>query len=173
MVQFCMEGSEGCLQESIRLVPVKLGQTGIRIGLPEGFSRMEEERQRSRYPRAGRPETILENGGSVQVTAQLLGIQVEASAIRQAAEKIRQLAGELFPQYQVSPVYLCGEGKIPTGWFRMKMEDIGSGHIKALCTTGKGLVLVTFTYPLEESVKWASVIRRSFSTWEEEDGEDQ
>lgn len=55
----------------------------------------------------------------------------------------------------------------------MKMEDIGSGHIKALCTAGKGLVLVTFTYPLEESVKWASVIRRSFSTWEEEDGEDQ
>ena len=109
MVQFCMEGSEGCLQESIRLVPVKLGQTGIRIGLPEGFSRMEEERQRSRYPRAGRPETILENGGSVQVTAQLLGLQVEASAIRQAAEEIRQLAGELFPQYQVSPVYLCGE----------------------------------------------------------------
>lgn len=68
---------------------------------------MEEDRQHRYYPRKGRPEIILENGSGVQITAQPLNQKVESARIRFAAEEVCLLTKEMFPRYEISPVYLC------------------------------------------------------------------
>lgn len=177
MKQFCMEESEGCSQDRIRFIPVSLDRIGLQLELPEGFYRMEEDRQHRYYPRKGRPDMILENGGGVQITAQSLSQKIEPTQTRSAAEEMCRLTKELFPRYKVSPVYLCGEGNIPAGWFQMEMADMGTEHIKALGAAKEWMVLLTFTYPVRESMKWRSIIRYSFKTLKEggdlTDGKDQ
>ena len=167
MEQFCMEESEGCTQESIRFIPMSLDGIGLVLELPEGFYQMEEDRQHRYYPRKGRPEIILENGSGVQITAQPLNQKVESARIRFAAEEVCLLTKEMFPRYEISPVYLCREGKLPTGWFQMEMTDIKAEHIKALSTVKECLVLLTFTYPARASAKWRSIVRQSFRTFRE------
>lgn len=168
MKQFCMEGSEGCSQDGIRFIPVSLDRTGLQLELPEGFYRMEEDRQHRYYPRKGRPDTILENGGGVQITAQSFNQKIEPAQTRPAVEEMRRMTKEMFPRCNVSPVYLCREGNIPTGWFQMEMADMGTEHIKALGAAKEWMVLLTFTYPVRESIKWRSITRYSFKTLKED-----
>lgn len=153
------------IEDSIRFVPVYLEPVGIWMELPEGFLAMEEDRRRRRYPRKGRPGMILENDSGVQITAQLLEEKAKAGRIYPAAEQLRLLTRELFPRYETSPVYLCEEGMLPIGWFRMEMPDMEAGHIKALSVVKEGMPMLTFTYPMKEAVKWECVIRQSFGTW--------
>lgn len=177
MAQFCMEGSEGCSQDGIRFIPVSLDGTGLQLDLPEGFFRMEEDRQYSYYPRRGRPGMILENGCGVQATAQLLKQEMGPAQTRSAVEEVCRMTKEMFPAYRISPVYLCREGAFPTGWFQMEMADTGREHIKALSAAKEGMALLTFTYPASEAMKWRSIIRQSFRTLKESgdstDGTDQ
>lgn len=93
--------------------------------------------------------------------------KVESARIRFAAEEVCLLTKEMFPRYEISPVYLCREGKLPTGWFQMEMTDIKAEHIKALSTVKERLVLLTFTYPARASAKWRSIVRQSFRTFRE------
>ena len=167
MRQFCVEESEGCMQDNILFTPMDLGQTGLVLELPEGFSQMEEEKQFRRYPWKGRPEFILENCSGVQVTAQDTGQKMETVQIRSAAEAVCRMTRELFPRYKLSPVYLGGESRYPVGWFRMEMPEIEIEHIKALSMAKEHMILLTFTYPDRESVKWRSIIRESFRTLKE------
>ncbi|MDD6626870.1 MAG: hypothetical protein PUF03_01305 [Lachnospiraceae bacterium] len=51
------------------------------------------------------------------------------------------------------------------GWFQMEMTDRESEHIKAVSVVEEHMLLVTFTYPVEQSLKWRSIIRYSFGTW--------
>lgn len=167
MEQFCMEESEGCSQENIRFVLLKPDKLGLQLELPEGFYPMPEDRQSRYYPRKGRPELILENNCGVQITMQLLKQQIKPDQIRSAAEELCLLTEELFPKYRLSPVYLCEEGKLPAGWFLMEMTDMGKEHIKAVSTVREEMILLTFTYPVKESIKWRSIIRQSFRTLDE------
>ncbi|MDE6364003.1 MAG: hypothetical protein K2L86_07020 [Lachnospiraceae bacterium] len=128
---------------------------------------MEEEKQIRCYPWKGRPEFILENCSGVQVTAQETGQKMENVQMRSAAEAVCSMTRELFPRYKFSPVYLCGEGSLPVGWFRMELPETGTEHIKALSMIKEQMILLTFTYPDRESVKWRSIIRESFRTLKE------
>lgn len=120
---------------------------------------------------------ILENNSGVQITAQSLKQEMKSDQTRSAVEELCLMTKELFPEYRISPVYLCGEGKLPTGWFQMEMTDMGTEHIKAMSPVKEDTILLTFTYPVKESIKWRSIIRQSFRTLKENedttDGKDQ
>ena len=103
----------------------------------------------------------------MQVTAQDTGQKMETVQIRSAAEAVCRMTRELFPRYKLSPVYLGGESRYPVGWFRMEMPEIEIEHIKALSMAKEHMILLTFTYPDRESVKWRSIIRESFRTLKE------
>lgn len=47
------------------------------------------------------------------------------------------------------------------------MPEIETEHIKALSMAKEHMILLTFTYPDRESVKWRSIIRESFRTLKE------
>ncbi len=161
---FCTKESEGCMQESIRLVSVKLGGT-LQLELPEGFQETGDEKMHRYYPCGEQPDILLEGCGGVQMTGRFTERKLETDRVRPAAEEIREMAGEAFPEYGISPVYLCAEGEISVGWFRMEMTGKGLEHVKAICTAEGRMVMLTFTYPEAEAIKWRSIIRRSFPTW--------
>ena len=167
MNQFCTDESESCLQNSIRLVSVNLDKIGLQLELPEGFFPMEEDKQHRFYPRKGRPEIILENSDGIQITAQSFRQQIKSAQIRQAAEELCLSTKEMFPKYEISPVYLYTKGKLPIGWLLMKMSDSPTEHIKVLSLIKENVILLTITYPIKESIKWKSIIRQSFQTWKE------
>lgn len=169
---FCTRQSEGCLQDSISFVTVELNTLSLQLELPEGFQRMEEERLCMFYPRTGRPDIVLEDSGGVQITGQSIGQKIKAEEVWSAAQALQELTEEIFPTYSISPVYLCREGSLPVGWFRMEMADQQTEHIKALSVIKEHMVLLTFTYPAAEAVKWKSILRYGFGTWREADGED-
>ncbi|MBO5032837.1 MAG: hypothetical protein J6D08_13300 [Lachnospiraceae bacterium] len=133
---------------------------------------MQEERVHRCYPWEERPDIILENDSSVQITAQIIRQKTQAAQIHCAVEGIQKMTESLFPQYRVSPVYICGKGKLPVGWFHMGMPDKGAEHIKAIGIMSDYMTMLAFTYPAEEAVKWKSIFRHSFGTWREYCGED-
>lgn len=132
---------------------------------------MEDEKQRRCYPWKGRPDIILENHDGVQVTGQATGQEVKISEIVSAIETVRKMTKDTFQQYSFSPVYLCEKGELPVGWFRMKMQDRGMEHIKAFSIIDNEMIMLTFTYPGAEEIKWKSMILYSFGTWREFHGE--
>lgn len=162
---FCVKESSGCIQESILLTILELDIIGLQMKFPEGFYQMEEEKSRRCYPWKGRPDIILENCDGVQVTGQTTGQEMKKSDIVPAVEAARKLAENTFPQYSFSPVYLCEKGELPVGWFRIKMPDRKEQHIKAFSVMQDEMILLTFTYPDTEEIKWKSLILYSFGTW--------
>lgn len=168
---FCTTQSEGCLQDSISFIAVEMNALSLQLELPEGFGQMEEERMCMFYPRTGRPDIVLENDSGVLITGQSIGQKIKAEEIWSAAQALQELTEEIFPRYSMSPVYLCREGQLPVGWFRMEMADKQSEHIKALSVIKEHVVLLAFTYPAAEAIKWKSVLRHSFGTWREVHGE--
>lgn len=165
MKVFSTQESEGCSQESIILVPMKLDRLGLCLEFPEGFYPMEEEKQCRIYPWEGRPEVIWENNCGVQITGQMTGQKMRNGEIYNAALAVRELTESTFLKYRISPVYLDERGGLPVGWFQMEMTDRESEHIKAVSVISEHMILVTFTYPSEQSLKWRSIIRHSFGTW--------
>lgn len=168
---FCTSQSEGCLQESISFVTVEMRALSLQLELPEGFSQMKEEKECMLYPRTGRPDIVLEDGSGVLITGQSIRQKIKAEEIWSAAQALQELTEEIFPRYSMSPVYLCREGQLPVGWFRMEMADKQTEHIKALSVTKEQMVLLAFTYPVADAIKWKSVLRHSFGTWREVHGE--
>jgi len=94
----------------------------------------------------------------VQITAQSLKQKMKPDQIRSAAEELFQMTKVLFPKYRISPVYLYGEGKFPAGWFLMEMTDMETEHIKTVSIVKEHAILLAFTYPVKESMRWRSTI---------------
>lgn len=161
---FCTEESEGCMQESIRLVLMEMGGI-LQMELPEGFRETGEEKMHQCYPCGEQPDILLEGCDGVQMTGRFTERKLETDRIRPAAEEIREMAEETFPEYGISPVYLCTEGEMSVGWFRMEMTGKGFEHVKAIGTAEGRMVMLTFTYPEAEAIKWRSILRQSFRTW--------
>ena len=169
---FCMKESSGCTQETILFTDLEMKAIGLQMKFPEGFYQMEEGKQRRCYPWKGRPDIILENHEGVQVTGQATGQGMKIPEIVQAVEAARELAKNTFPQYIFTPVYLNEKGELPIGWFRIKMPDREVGHIKAFSAIHDEMVMLTYTYPDAEEIKWKSIILYSLGTWRELHGED-
>lgn len=172
MEVFCTKESSGCIQESILFATLEMDTIGLQMKFPEGFYRMEDGKRHRYYPWKGRPDMVWENHEGVQVTGQAAGQKVKISEIVPAAEAARKMTENIFPQYRFSPVYLCETGELPIGWFRMQMQDRGMEHIKAFTVIDHEMVMLTFTYPDAEEIKWKSIILSSFGTWREFHGAD-
>lgn len=168
---FCMKESNGCMQESILLTVLKMDAIGLQMKFLEGFYQMEDERKRRCYPWKGRPDIILENLEGVQVTGQATGQEMKMSELVPAVEAARELAENNFPQYSFSPVYLCAKGELSVGWFQINMKDREIEHIKAFSVINDEMIMLTFTYPDTEAIKWKSIILHSFGTWRAFHGE--
>lgn len=168
---FCAKDSSGCIQEDIRLTVLRMDEIGLQMEFPEGFYQMEEEKRRRFYPGKERPRIILENPDGVQVTGQAAGLKMKREELVSAVEAAREMAADTFPQYRFSPVYLQERGELSAGWFRMRMPDRKTEHIKAFGVVRDKLVMVTFTYPEAEEIKWKSLILYSLGTWREVHGE--
>lgn len=82
-----------------------------------------------------------------------------------AVEAARELAENTFPQYGFSPVYLCEKREFPVGWFQVSIPDRETEHIKAFSVIHDEMMMLTFTYPSAEKIKWKSIILYSFGTW--------
>ena len=159
------------MQENVSLTLLEMDTIGLQMKFPEGFYQMEDGKKSKCYPWKGRPDIILENHEDVQVTGQATGQEMKISEIAPAVEAARELAENTFPQYCFSPVYLCEKGELPVGWFRVKMPDREIVHIKAFSVINDEMVMLTFTYPDTEEIKWKSIILYCFGTWEEFHGE--
>ena len=161
---------EGCVQDLVRVVPWEWQEGEIRMELPEDFQEMPQERKEEYYPYENRPETILENtGGTVQLTLQFSDQEMKEEETRSAAEKVHELTEDAFPKYDMSPAYLYEGGKVPVGWFTVKMEDRESEHIKAVFSGGGKMVLLTMTYPENETMKWRPISRCIFASIREKE----
>lgn len=150
---------------------LKMEKIGLQMEFPEGFYQMEEERKRRFYPGKERPEIILENTDGVQVTGQAAGQKMKREELVTAVEAARELAANTFPQYRFSPVYQQEGRTLSVGWFQMRMPDRETEHIKAFGMVQDEMVMVTFTYPEAENIKWRSLILYSLGTWREVRGE--
>lgn len=169
---FCAKDSSGCIQEDIRLTILRMEKIGLQMEFPEGFYQMEEERKRRFYPGKERPKIVLENPDGVQITGQAVGQKImRREELMPAAEAARELAVSTFPQYRFSPAYLQERGEVSVGWFRMQMPDRKTEHIKAFGVVQDEIVMVTFTYPEAENIKWKSLILYSLGTWRKVHGE--
>lgn len=168
---FCAKDSSGCIQEDIRLTLLKMEAIGLQMEFPEGFFQMEEVRKRRFYPGKEQPEIILENPDGVQVTGQAVGQKMNREELIPAVEAARELAASTFPQYRFSPVYQKEGEALSVGWFQMRMPDRETEHIKAFGVVQDEMVMVAFTYPEMESLKWKSLILYSLGTWRNVHGE--
>ena len=163
--------TEGCVQDLVRAVSWEWQEGVIYMELPEDFQEMPKERREEYYPYENRPETILENrGGTVQFTLQFPGQEMKVEETRTAAEKVHELTEDAFPKYEMSPEYLYEEGQVPVGWFTVRMEDRESEHIKAVFSARGKMVLLTMTYPENETMKWRPVSRCIFASIREKEG---
>ena len=102
--------------------------------------------------------------------------KVGCTASAPLQEKLQELA-KLYGQYSVHA--LCEALCVSRGTFynhifrrkevtaydkrRAEMKE----HIKAVSTVREEMILLTFTYPDKESIKWRSIIRQSFRTLDE------
>lgn len=149
--------AEGSRQDTLNLTTWEFREDHLALALPEGFAEMSEEKREGSYPSSERPKIILEEEqGKAQFTIQFFQKVMKEEDAGGAIEQIRELTSKSFVQYKYSPVYLCEDGPIPVGWFLMCMKDIKKEHIKAVFSIKGFMVLLTLTYPEEESIKWRS-----------------
>lgn len=168
---FCAKDSSGCTQEDIRLTILRMEEIGLQMEFSEGFYQMEEEKRSRFYPGKEQPKIILENLDGVQITGQTAGQRMKRDELMPAVEAARKLSENDFPQYWFSPVYWKEGEELSVGWFQMRMADRGIEHIKAFCVVRDEMLMVTFTYPEAENIKWKSLILYSLATWRNVHGE--
>ncbi len=85
-----------------------------------------------------------------------------------AVRAVCELTQKAFVQYKTSPLYLHEKSEIPVGWFRMSMKALKREHIKAVFSIENHMVLLTLTYPEEESIKWQALSPLLFDSLHQE-----
>ena len=161
--------AEGSIQNTLDLVKWDFAERKFSLALPGNFAEMSGEKQEGSYPLANRPQIILEEKqGKEQITIQFFRKVLKKEDVRNAIEQVLELTQEAFVQYTYSPVYLYRDGAVPVGWFLMHMKDMEKEHIKALFPIKEYMVLLTFTYPEEESIKWCSLKEEIFASIKED-----
>ena len=161
--------TEGSVQDTINLVAWDFLEKQLGFVLPEGFSEMSEEKREESYPLSNRPQIILEDEQrKVQITIHFFHKTMKKEDITGAVEQILELTRKAFAQYEYSPIYLFTDGAVPVGWFLMRMKDIEKEHIKAVLPIKESMVLLTLTYPEEESIKWCSFKDYMFASIKED-----
>lgn len=164
---FCMKESEGCRQESVRMMTLKLHELCMQMTFAEGFYPMEDEKKDRVYPWAEQPDVIWENNCGVQITGQMTEQKVRAEDFYSAVQSFRSLTETTFPDCSISPVHFDERGELSIGWFKMELANRELEHMKALSVIGERMVILTFTYPVAQSLKWRSILRYSLGTWRE------
>lgn len=161
--------SEGSVQDTLKLVTWEFPEGQFSLALPEGFVRMDENKQEGCYPMSNRPQLILDKEqDEAQVTIHFFHKAMNKEDAKRAIEQIFELTRKSYVQYKYSPTYLYVQDGIFIGWFLMCMKDIKKEHIKAVFSIKGYMVLLTFTYPEEEKLKWRTMKDYIFASIKEE-----
>lgn len=163
-ILFCQD-TEGCIQDTVRMVVWQKTEKKFSMELPEGFLEMDEESREEIYPYAERPEIILEDvSENAQITLQFFEKELKEEEVRDALSQILELTQETFPEYKTSPEYLYEDGFIPIGWFLLSMGEMEKEHVKAVLSVEGKMLLFTLTYPAEKNFKWRPLFKCMFSS---------
>lgn len=163
------EDTEGCSQEQVCVFTWTEPRQRLSLALPEGFRKMSPEKEEEYFPMKERPEIIMEDEkGSTQFTLQFLDKQMSREETKWVVRAVCELTQKAFVQYKTSPLYLHEKSEIPVGWFRMSMKALKREHIKAVFSIENHMVLLTLTYPEEESIKWQALSPLLFDSLHQE-----
>ncbi|WP_139348742.1 hypothetical protein [Clostridium sp. Marseille-P2415] len=162
--------AEGCLQERVVLERIVLADGRLSAEIPAELKQMPESMKEMFYPYEERPEMILADAdGKNQMTFQLIDKKLGPEETRKAAEAVREYINSRHPRSELSPVHLYAAGKYPAGWFTMELEEAGEKqhHAKAVLSVRNQMFLATATYPEQDRMKWAVLLKQFFNTLRE------
>lgn len=157
--------TEGCEQDQVCTYTWEDQKKRLLLTLPIGLTDMTIEEKQKNYPMTERPEIIMEDEQEeIQFTVQFTNKALKKEETETAVRQVHEMMKRAFTQYKLSPFYVFQNKRFPIGWFLMQMEMLQKEHIKAIFSIKGYMVIISFTYPERNKLKWRVFIKYLFAS---------
>lgn len=161
--------TEGCEQDQISTYTWEDQNKRLLLALPVGMTDMPLEGKLKNYPMAERPEIIMgDEQEETQLTVQFTDKAMKREETETALRQVHDMMEKTFAQYKLSPPYVFRNEGFPIGWFLLQMGTLQKEHIKAIFSVKGYMVILTFTYPERNKLKWRVFSKYLFASARED-----
>lgn len=169
-IEYFFKQTEADSQEDIAVRNFKY--KNIRFKIPVCMEEMPEEHKDIHYPYENKPPILLCNEEqTVEMTVQHMEGVTHETGLSGIMCAVHKYAEDNLDLLRICPIRYIKSRSEYIGWFLTELSLAGRivHHRKYAMLTGKRLLLITITYPEEESIKWGGIAAKLFYSIEVED----
>lgn len=170
MAEYFFKQTKGDSQEDIEVQNIIY--KGIQIKIPVCMKEMSEKCKRQHYPYEEKPNLILSNDKmDVEMTFQDIEGVTQTAGLAEIIYTVRKYVEENSDIHKIYPVRFLKSKNMYIGWFLTELflgEKIVC-HRKYIMLTGREMLIITITYPVEKNIKWGSIANKILFSIEVED----